>query len=580
MTTRMEKAPRPGKDLPLKKPAARTSAAANLWYQQPFWLALASSLLLWASFPPFNLWPLAWIAPLPWLALVRQEKLRGWKPYLQIWLAGFVHWLLMLQGIRLAHPALYGGWLALSAYIAVYLVLFVAIARVAVHQLRWPLFVAAPVVWVGLELLRGHLISGFSSGLLAHTQTAWLMLVQIADLGGAYAVSFVMLLVGAVVVQELPERWFTGSSSSEQSPQRFARGPFPIALAVLLVVLTLSYGWYRLLEELPPENRPPLRVALIQGSLDTRFDQPPDERVRETFGHYVPLTDQAVSADRDLDLVIWPESMFTLLEFRSLDESKSPAKAPVPREVRERLAELQKPFQSTLDDTLLRMPQAAFLFGSVTLEFDLANPKPYPDRNYNAALLANPDGRIASRYYKMHAVMFGEYVPCADWFPILQKVTPLGPGMSVGDKPVAMHLKGYTLAPNICFESTVPHLIRNQVTGLQRTGTKPVDVIVNLTNDGWFKGSSILDLHYRGNIFRAIENRKPLIVAANTGISAHIDGNGRVLQRGPKRAPQPLLVSVTPDGRASPYHWIGDLPAWICAWLTWGLAVYGTWRRK
>lgn len=575
VTTRMERAERRGKEVPLKKPAASAAAPAMPWYQQPFWLALASSLLLWASFPPLNLWPLAWIAPLPWLALVRLEKLRGWKPYLQIWLAGFVHWLLMLQGIRLAHPALYGGWLALSAYLAVYLVLFVAITRVAVHQLRWPLFIAAPVAWVGIELLRGHLISGFSSGMLPHTQTAWTMLVQIADLGGAYAVSLVMMLVAAAMVQELPAPWF-GSIPANEPAKRLSRGVLPIVSTVVLMILTLSYGWYRLDETLPKDNRPPLRVALIQGSLDTRFDQPHEERVRETFGHYVPLTQQAVKADRELALVIWPESMFTLFEYRELAGSSSSG-SDVPREVRERLVEYQKPFQSTLDDALRTMRPAAFLFGTVTLEFDLSKPKQFPDHNYNAALLASPDGRIVGRYYKMHAVMFGEYVPCADWFPILQQVTPLGPGMSVGDHPVAMQVKGYKLAPNICFESTVPHLVRNQVVELQQA--QPVDVIVNVTNDGWFKGSSILDLHYRGNIFRAIENRKPLIVAANTGISAHIDGNGRVLARGPMRAPQPLLVSVTPDGRRSPYHWMGDWPAWMCAWMTWGIAIYGVWRK-
>jgi apolipoprotein N-acyltransferase len=576
VSTRMEKTPRKSKDRPLTQPAASPAVPPVLWYQQPIWLALAGSLLLWASFPPLNLWPIAWVAPLPWLALVRQEKLRGWKPYLQIWLAGFVHWLLMLQGIRLAHPALYGGWLALSAYVAAYLVLFFAISRVAVHQLRWPLLVAAPVVWVGIELWRGHMISGFSSGMLAHTQTSWLMLLQIADLGGAYAVSFVMMLVAAVVVQELPGRWF--SANPENAPTNpWSHRILPIATAVGAVVLTLAYGWYRLQDPPAKDNRPPLQVALIQGSLDTRFDQPQEERVRETFGHYVPLTRQAVSAAQELDLVIWPESMFTLFEFRSLDDGESTTAAKVPREYRERLAELQKPFQHTLDDALLAMPGASFLFGTITLEYNLTKPQQFPDRNYNSALLANPDGQIVGRYYKMHAVMFGEYIPCADWFPILQRITPLGPGMSVGDRPTLMQVKEYALAPNICFESTVPHLVRQQVIDLQRT--KPVDVIVNVTNDGWFKGSSILDLHFRGNIFRAIENRKPMVVAANTGISAHIDGNGRVLQRGPKRAPQPLLVRVSPDGRRSPYHWIGDYPAWLCAWLTWGLAIYGVWRR-
>jgi apolipoprotein N-acyltransferase len=576
----MEKVARKNKDVPRKSPQMDTAAPARPWYQGTSVLALTSAVLLWASFPPFNLWPLAWLAPLPWLLLVRQPQLRGWKPYLQIWIAGFVHWLLMLEGIRLAHPALYGGWLALSAYLAVYLVLFISITRVAVHQLRWPLFLAAPVVWVGIELLRGHLISGFSSGMLAHTQTSWPLLLQIADLGGAYAVSFVMLLVAAVIAQQLPEKWIAparSNSTSTNPSSHLSHGPIPIAFAVLLVALTLGYGWYRLQEQPPKQSRPPLRVALIQGSLDTRFDQPLDERIQTTFAHYAPLTQQAAAADRELDLVVWPESMFAIPELQPLPETES--NPGIPREARERLTEQQKSFHNTLDGALRAMPRSSFLFGTTTLQFDLTKPRPWPDRIYNTALLAGPDGRLTGRYYKMHAVMFGEYVPCADLFPFLNQVTPLGPGMSVGDHPVALHVQGYGLAPNICFESTVPHLIRQQVTELQRAGPRPIDVIVNVTNDGWFKGSSILDLHFRGNIFRAIENRKPLIVAANTGISAHIDGNGRVIQRGPKRAPQPLLVSVTADGRRSPYHRWGDTPAWLCAWLTWGLAVYGTWRR-
>jgi apolipoprotein N-acyltransferase len=106
-------------------------------------------------------------------------------------------------------------------------------------------------------------------------------------------------------------------------------------------------------------------------------------------------------------------------------------------------------------------------------------------------------------------------------------------------------------------------LIRQHVLQLEKQGASP-DVLVNLTNDGWFHGSSILDLHLRCGIFRAIENRRPLLIAANTGISAHIDGSGRVLSRGPKRKPQILVVKVQPDGRTPLYHTLGDWPAWAC----------------
>lgn len=565
------------------------------WWQAPFVPALLGSLLLWASFPPFDLWPIAWLAPVPWLWLIRQPKLTGWKPYLQIWLAGFVHWLLMLQGIRLAHPALYGGWLALSAYLAIYLVLFIAIARTAVHPLRWPLWLAAPVVFVGLELLRGHLISGFSSGLLAHTQISQPVLLQIADLGGAYTLSFVMMLVAAVITQLLPPRWF--GSPVDQPVRLIRERVLPLSLAIGAVAFTLGYGTYRLQQLPPPANRPPLKVALIQGSLDTKFDQEFQERVNTTFAHYGKLTRDTVAQNPNIDMVVWPESMFVIPEFQA--EEVPLVAVPDPDKLklnRELFGEMRKSFTSTLADATAAMnptpePRSLgatavlpargtwFLFGTTTLMFDLLDPELRPSRNYNVALLANPEGTIAERYNKMHGVMFGEYIPVADLLPRLGDMTPIGAGMSTGNAPTTMHVKGYSLAPNICFESTVPHLIREQVVALEKANQRPIDAIVNITNDGWFWGSSILDLHFRGSVFRAVENRKPVLIAANTGFSAHIDGNGRVLQQGPRRAPGPLVVNLVADGRSSLYHLWGDASAWICAWLTWGIAVYGVWKR-
>src|SRR5262249_59836485 len=133
--------------------------------------------------------------------------------YLALWLAGAIHWLAMLQGIRLAHPALYAGWFALSAYLGVYLPVFIGLTRIAVHRLKISLLVAAPIVWVGLELLRGHLITGFSMGLLAHTQAEFPQLIQIADLGGGYTLSFVIMLVAACI-----PRTVRGDLREEEAP--------------------------------------------------------------------------------------------------------------------------------------------------------------------------------------------------------------------------------------------------------------------------------------------------------------------------------------------------------------------------
>src|SRR4051812_42865069 len=147
------------------------SSAANTlpaWRRSSLPLALVGSVLLWASLPNFAvLWfgwegPvlgwLGWIAPVPWLLLVRAEKLPGDRPYTMLYLAGLLFWLASIHWLRLPDPWLYLGWIALSAYLAAYLPLFVGLTRVAVHRCSIPLWLAAPVVWTGLELARAHML--------------------------------------------------------------------------------------------------------------------------------------------------------------------------------------------------------------------------------------------------------------------------------------------------------------------------------------------------------------------------------------------------------------------------------------
>jgi apolipoprotein N-acyltransferase len=109
----------------------------------------------------------------------------------------------------------------------------------------------------------------------------------------------------------------------------------------------------------------------------------------------------------------------------------------------------------------------------------------------------------------------------------------------------------------------LPEAVRGLVGALDRRGERP-DVIVNLTNDGWFWGSSELDMHLASGIFRAVEVRTPLAIAANTGFSAVIDGCGRLVECGPRRATATLRASVHPDGRTSPWLLAGPVPTVIC----------------
>jgi apolipoprotein N-acyltransferase len=539
-------------------------ASGPQWLATTLGLGQLGGVLLWAAFPPVDLAWLAWIAPVCWLWLVLEPRSLGRMGYFSLWLAGTMHWLLMLEGIRLAHPALYAGWIALAAYLGVYLPVFVGLTRVAVHRMRWSLVIAAPVVWVGLELVRGHLITGFSMGLLAHTQAEFPRLIQISDVAGGYTLSFVIMLVAACLTRIAwhPRRWW------------------PMLPAGAAIAATLLYGQWRISQTPPGSEGPTAQVALIQGSLDTVFEEMTKERFRDTFDHYRMLTEQAVKKQPNLDLVLWPESMFVFPE-TMIEEPLGSQNGVPPDDGRVHLEELRDSFRRMLAHeaalanantdpnhrgTKLLIGTNSVVYGDGTT------------RHYNSALLADKTGNVVGRYYKAHPVMFGEYVPFAEHFTWLNRVTPIAVGLSAGEGPKVFEVAGLKMSPSICFESTIPHLIRGQLRQLASRGT-PADVLVNVTNDGWFWGTGMLDLHFRCGVFRAVENRKPLLVVANTGISSVVDGNGVVRQRGPRREPEAILAEVRGDGRASPYATIGDWPSWLCVLFWVGLAAIG-WRRQ
>jgi apolipoprotein N-acyltransferase len=184
---------------------------------------------------------------------------------------------------------------------------------------------------------------------------------------------------------------------------------------------------------------------------------------------------------------------------------------------------------------------------------------------------------VLERYDKNHLVMFGEYVPFAKMFPWLYQLTPLAGGADSGDGPRAVKIGQATYAANICYENTVPHLIRGQVLELRKRDHEP-DVLLTLTNDGWFWGSAELDIHLACGVFRAIENRKPCLIAANTGFSAWIDDNGLVCVQGPRRAEGVIIAQPALVSRGSLYLEYGDLWAGACLALTIMVAGYGIWQ--
>lgn len=574
---------------------ARVSQARNHG-RPPMWPAAASlaggSLLLWASFPPWNLSPLAWVALVPLVMLVRLRDLPR-HFVLAAWLGGLVFYLPALQWLRLGDPTMYLAWFALSIYLALLFPLFVGLCRLATRRWSVPLVVSAPVVWVGLEYLRAHLFTGFSWYYLGHTQYRWLELIQISDITGAYGVSLVMMAATAAIAAALPAEWFTRLRLSDPRPDATLASTFPAAPApkvtpasyraavgvVVLLAATFSYGIVRRQQA---DFQPGPRVALIQGNFLASLRIPPEDYGRQHLTH-MRLT--ALAVREQPDVIVWPEAMFRW------PLTTSPAG--MSNEELQRLAPRVPPEfwrDTSVRETLVAEAQksgAALVYGIEWIDLQ-------PDsgiRQSNSAVFVTPGAGLSGRYDKLHLVPFGEYMPLKQVFPWLQKLTPYPPdfGLHAGTAAAVFEHHKWRMMPLICFEDTVPHLVRRSLAaGSGSEAGQPVDLLVNLSNDGWFHGSSGLDQHLISAAFRAVECRTPMVRAVNTGISAVIDGDGAIREpevfldgdqqgRGFRdrqtgrwnRQLNAALVSTVPlDGRRSLYVRYGDWFAGSCLAMT------------
>ncbi len=516
---------------------------------RPLLLSLLAAGLFWAALPPVNFWPLAWLAPIPWLLLAQGGPLPGRHPYRQIWLGGFVFWLATIYWLTLPHPATAIGWIALSFYLALYWPAFVALLRVAMHRYGASLLVAAPVIYLGLHLLQDRFLTGFMMTGLGHSQYRWTTLVQIADLAGVGGVGALVVFAAACLTRMLP----TGSRRVVLWPALLLAGTF---------AAVLGYGTWRQSQD---DGRPGPTVALIQGSIDISMKVDAGQRELIT-DHYARLMRNALEKETQLDLIVWPETMFRYPWLTFDEDFESPPD--------EGWTVAQA--QTFCNDKIKYW--TGWCDVPILLGIDTAHYSAQGNQHYNSALLVEEGVAAADeRYDKVHRVMFGEYVPLAEWFPWLYRLTPLPGGLAGGAGPMAIEVDSVRYAPNICFESCVSSLVREQVNRLREEGQEP-DVLVNLTNDGWFWGSSELEMHLACGVFRAIECRKPLLIAANTGISASIDADGRVLDQGPRRATEVIIARTRLDSRRSPYLTIGDWPAAACLAICLGLAWTG--RRR
>jgi apolipoprotein N-acyltransferase len=518
----------------------------------------------WVSLPPLRQPWAAFLSAFFFSAAVGWPGQLGRGDYLRVWLISSVVWLALLHGIRLAFWPLYFGWIALSLYIAVYIPLFLASSRALYRGVGLPIPFTCAIAWTGFELFRAYFITGFSACMLGHSQTPWPSMLHIASSFGTYGISFMIMLVGATVffgIRELYDRWQCGESSIRWVDRFGLRAGLILTFLWLTYSLQATYLYDGKLKAMEPVKTMG-RFLVVQHNMTTVFDSNIED-IQRSWLEYAKLTRQQLAlSDREpIDVVLWPESAFGGgNSWWDWDGSTVvPDGETTIQQMQENKEAFDRSFMERVDLVLDRFPKVTMVAGGGVFSIRDGSIKPY-----NAAYRFSLEKHEPDYYAKQHLVMFGEYIPFIG--PLIESFG--FSGTAAGDKHVCWTTEsGIAMAPSICFEDVVPHFMQRQVYELTRRGESP-DLLVNLTNDAWFRGSSILDHHLNNAICTAVENRRPMLVAANSGKSAWIDGNGRVIRSLDRFVAGAFIAQPIPDGRKGLWQQIGDIPAKLLCALT------------
>jgi apolipoprotein N-acyltransferase len=513
-------------------------------------LATASVLLYSALYPPVEWTGLAVVALVPWLVMVTRTS--GKEQFAISYLAGVGYYLLNVYWLA---PVTLPGYISMAMSFALYWP-FAGLLIQKFHR-RWslPLFVAVPLVWVSLEWIRSWMITGFPWFFLGHSQATTLSMIQIADLGGAYAVSFVLAMANGAAAELI----------LAVKDRRVRRAIPAVSIAMLMIVATIVYGQWRLRQN---TLRPGPVVSVVQDDFPM-FVEGEAAGVYDIFEGYLQASFPVM--EHKPDMIVWPETCVGCSvnpEFLNANTEKTFYKNEQPhsRMFAETLAELAKKMNSYV------------VVGAISKEINPPGHYPEVDK-FNSAVIYDRDGKYLDRYDKIRLVLFGEVVPfrysCPPVYRFLnENMTPWGkdgfeysltPGRELKRFTMKTPTGEYRYSVAICYEDTMAGLIRNFVR--PRDGEKQIDFLVNISNDGWFNHSCELPQHFNICVFRAVENRIAVARSVNTGISGFISPTGQIegMVRCGSRTYGPGIRGAETrrlklDSRSTVYSRIGDWP--------------------
>ena len=469
---------------------------------------------------PINLAPLAWVSLVPFI-LASSPQTKPRRLFLVSYLVSLCYWLGNLYWI---FPVTIIGGITFCLYTALlWPVLSLCLRYCRIK--KFPLFLAAGVLVVGVERMQGLFLGGFFWRFLAHSQYQNITLIQIADIFGAGGVSFLIAMVNGllaeIIIAARQKKVFTIAQLAKAG------------VVCAAVAAAVAYGQWRISQEDEFVEAGPL-AASLQSNVP--------QSVKRTFKSSEDLFDslmvQSEAAVRSgAELIVWPETMVQATlnpEILQLVDSSHPWKV----------------FDNALRE---HSKDAAFvLVGAYggTPEI-LENLKIHLAQRFNSAFLYKKDGEKAEQVYnKIHLVPFGEVLPLRKSLPglygLLMKVKFIpynfDYSLDYGSEYTVFEMTGeksrqervYKFGVMICYEDTVPAIA--QKFALDTKGTKRLDWLVNISNDGWFvqfKDEKVLPntelpQHAAVCAFRAVENRLAVLRSVNTGISCLIDSYGRI----------------------------------------------------
>lgn len=527
-------------------------------------LVLLSVLLKSLIFAPISIWPLAYVCLIPWLLMIGAST-HAPRVYFHSYVFGLLFLLINMRWLRHATAP---GYIALSVYIAAYFPLVACPLRHMIRRRRWPLAFTLPFIWVGAEVGRAVFFSGFPWFFLSHSQYSVLSVIQISDVVGAYGVSFVVAAVNGALADVI-FAYARRSPNARSAVGALGSARYSVLFAAVLLATLIVYGQIQLRRNTITQGP---NIAVIQGDFlvavtQDEVDDPEKRRI------YYEMLDAAQR--EDVDLYLLPETPWSTY---------------LNPQAREYYVRSRQDFARLT--AFAKRNNAYVVTGSASLietPYDLLA----QERRYNSAMVFKPDATEPDRYDKVHLVYFGEVVPfrfgrLRPLYLWLNKLMPFtgpegqaeyslfhGEGFDVFSMTAkSVPDRTFQFGIPICYEDVMPYVSREFVG--QGGNEKRADLLLNISNDGWFGREHQQAQHLAICAFRAVENRVGVARAVNTGISAFIEPDGRIhdpvvgdADNGWPGKCGYSVARVGVDSRFSLYTRYGDWFAWGCAvvWL-------------